>query len=279
MALRTAPRASEYGSSAPTITALSSSHSGETWRFTTGRSSSSPSSFASSSRLPLASLMADRAVRYCLDFSASASMFSVLCWRCCTCSRRLSAVATSDAISAITNFAGKWLALCRRTAASETSYNDATERFDASPTRARSIASLSECAQTVQLRGIVTKLHSRLCWYLPSRHRVPLAQESLRGPHAHRHGKHQVVVLGKPPAFELPLCGLRLEARKLAGEDLGEAEAFGYLQLLGLKEEKSRRDEVAPRHQPPYVGIVGDRPVLPGDGYRALADVGSGILH
>src|SRR5215207_10746309 len=102
--------------------------------------------------------MAERAVRYCLDRSASASMSSVLCWRCCTWSSRLSASATSSACAATTSFAGRWLLLCRRTAASETSYNDATERFDASPTRARSMVSLSGCSQTVQLRGIMCLL-------------------------------------------------------------------------------------------------------------------------
>src|SRR5215208_5598243 len=126
--------------------------------FTVGPSSNSPSSFASSSRLPLASLMAPRAVRYCLACSASASMFSVLCWRSRSCSRRLSACATSAAFSAMRSLAGRWLALWRRIAASETSNNDATERFDASPTRARSMVSLSGCSQTVQLRGIVRLL-------------------------------------------------------------------------------------------------------------------------
>jgi hypothetical protein len=44
------------------MTTRSSSHSGETFRLTTGHSSNSPISLASSSRLPLASLMAPRAV-------------------------------------------------------------------------------------------------------------------------------------------------------------------------------------------------------------------------
>jgi hypothetical protein len=56
------PQRLRVGLQGATITARSSSHSGETLRFTTGRSSSSPRSFASSSRLPLASLMAESAV-------------------------------------------------------------------------------------------------------------------------------------------------------------------------------------------------------------------------
>src|SRR5918999_5639364 len=98
--------------------------------------------------------MAESAVRCCFVSSAASRMASVRAWRSRTCSSRVSACATSSAACAMTSFAGRWLALCRRTAASETSYNDASERFDAPPTRASSIASLPGCSQMVQLRGM-----------------------------------------------------------------------------------------------------------------------------
>src|SRR5215217_7929708 len=135
------------------MTARSSSHSGETVRLTTGRSSRSPRSLARSSRLPLASLMAPRAVLSSPASSALSRMSSARRWRSRTCSIRSSAWATSSAAWAMTSLAGRWFPLWRRTAASETSYNDAAERFDAPPTRARSMASLSGCSHTVQLRG------------------------------------------------------------------------------------------------------------------------------
>src|SRR5215213_3746388 len=55
----------------------------------------------------------------------------------------------------MTSFAGRWFALCRRNACSETANTDESERFDESPTRARSMASRSECSHTLHLRGTV----------------------------------------------------------------------------------------------------------------------------
>src|SRR5215208_3085353 len=115
-------------------------------------------SLASSSTLPRASRTADSAVRKSLALSARRRMLSVFDCRARTWRSRSSARETSAASWAFASLAGRWLPLCRRTAASETSYNDATERFDAPPARAQSMASRERCSQMVQLQGIVHAL-------------------------------------------------------------------------------------------------------------------------
>src|SRR5215213_908776 len=268
MARRTAPRASGCPSSAPTITALSSSHSAEMWRLRTGLSSSSPESFASSLTLPRASRTADSAVRKSPAPSALRRMLSVFDCRARTWRSRSSAREASSAWCAFASLAGKWLLLCRRTDASETSYSDATERFDASPARVRSMASLSGCSQMVQLRGIVRA----------SRYRLFPAQEPLGRPYAHGHGQHQVVVFAFAPTFEVLATLARpwLEAEQLIPECGRKREPFGYLEFTLIEEDLRGAYQVPSRDQVAHVRAIAHASGYTGDRNGSVLEVGAG---